>query len=309
MYKADYVLEVRDSSLTKLYTEGKDYKVVDGKLVILPSGSIPITSYEEYFPKDDSTGAAFPYINGEYIFFAEGAIIHKKQIYVTYAHLDEWTGSVPESKISKLPKTSAKLTGKEPVNVVLYGDSISVGCNASEFTGTKPFASCWYNMAVQKLKDYYGYDNITLTNTSVGGQGSDWGVSNAKSLAADKKPDLAIIGFGMNDGGLTPEKYKENIVSIIDTIKSTNPNCEFILVATMLPNKEVVGFYGNQIDFLPKLKELEKTGVAVADITTMHSYLLTKKNYYDMTGNNVNHPNDFLSRLYAQVISKTLGAE
>ena len=57
------------------------------------------------------------------------------------------------------------------------------------------------------------------------------------------------------------------------------------------------------------IKKLEEKHpfVAVADMTTMHYNLLEKgKRYRDMTGNNVNHPNDFLARIYAQVILKTI---
>jgi uncharacterized protein (DUF1800 family) len=40
----------------------------------------------------------------------------------------------------------------------------------------------------------------------------------------------------------------------------------------------------------------------VAPVTAIHSELLKKKKYWDMTGNNVNHPNDYLSSVYAQTI-------
>jgi hypothetical protein len=38
----------------------------------------------------------------------------------------------------------------------------------------------------------------------------------------------------------------------------------------------------------------------------MHTTLLESKRYYDMTGNNVNHPNDFLARMYAQTILEVM---
>ena len=51
----------------------------------------------------------------------------------------------------------------------------------------------------------------------------------------------------------------------------------------------------------------EKYPLAVADLTQMHAdLLLAGKRYRDMTGNNINHPNDYLIRVYAQVILKTL---
>ena len=45
---------------------------------------------------------------------------------------------------------------------------------------------------------------------------------------------------------------------------------------------------------------------AFADFGTMHKSLLEKKRFIDMTGNNVNHPNDFLIRCHAQYISAML---
>ena len=64
--------------------------------------------------------------------------------------------------------------------------------------------------------------------------------------------------------------------------------------------------YGNQIKFAEKLLELETEGVVVANMTRLHQDLLKRKNYADMTGNNINHPNDYLARVYAQVLLKTM---
>jgi len=44
----------------------------------------------------------------------------------------------------------------------------------------------------------------------------------------------------------------------------------------------------------------------VADMQSIHHALLKHKRYIDMTGNNVNHTNDFLTRVYAQVVSSLL---
>ena len=35
-------------------------------------------------------------------------------------------------------------------------------------------------------------------------------------------------------------------------------------------------------------------------MTELHRILLSRKAYHHMTGNNINHPSDFLARLYAQ---------
>jgi lysophospholipase L1-like esterase len=119
-------------------------------------------------------------------------------------------------------------------------------------------------------------------------------------------PDLLVLAFGMNDAGTPPQTYKQQIQQIIDSVLADNPDCEIILVATMLPNEEVQGFYGNQYKFADELKSMTKEGIALCDMTEFHSALLKYKRYYDMTGNNVNHPNDFLARAYTQVLLQTM---
>ena len=84
----------------------------------------------------------------------------------------------------------------------------------------------------------------------------------------------------------------------------------------MLPNEEVgyslgVSILYNQKNYLNVLIALENEyeGVAVADVTTPHEYLLSKKQFKDMSSNNINHPNDYVHRLYAQVCLKAMFGE
>jgi hypothetical protein len=44
----------------------------------------------------------------------------------------------------------------------------------------------------------------------------------------------------------------------------------------------------------------------MADMTDLWAELLKHKPYWDLTGNGVNHPNDFGHRIYAQALSALL---
>ena len=95
---------------------------------------------------------------------------------------------------------------------------------------------------------------------------------------------------------------------IIETIAKKVPGCEVILVATMTGNPdwsyaapELYPMYRDA------LKRLVRPGVALADVTSVWTDVVAKKSFMDITGNGVNHPNDFGHRLYAMVISATLG--
>ncbi|MEF2247094.1 hypothetical protein [Paenibacillus sp. IITD108] len=48
---------------------------------------------------------------------------------------------------------------------------------------------------------------------------------------------------------------------------------------------------------------MEKQGCVIVNMTRLHTQLLERKKYSDLTGNHINHPNDFLSRLYALAIA------
>ncbi len=68
------------------------------------------------------------------------------------------------------------------------------------------------------------------------------------------------------------------------------------------------GFRILSILMIRPLSELEQEldGVAFPDITSAHEFILTRKNFLDMSGNAVNHPSDFLSIIYAQLVLKLL---
>ena len=310
MYRAEKIFSVRSSDLQTEYREGTDYTLVDGKLHIPEGSSIPTVTHDFYYPAQQ-TDNSFP-LNEKfgqgYIFFSEGSVMHSMQIAVTYAHKDPFTGTVPACKADRLPKTRAKLEKGEQLKLAIFGDSISTGANSTARVAALPMAQTWFNMFADKLKATYNLENLSLYNPSVGGKKSDWGVEEAPYTVGQFAPDLCIIGFGMNDGTkqYTPAVYKANIAAIMEAARANNPDCEFVLIATMLANPEVSTFAGNQKDYLPALLSLETEGVAVADMTTFHEHLLTKKRYCDMSGNNVNHPNDFLARAYAQVIWQTV---
>lgn len=159
---------------------------------------------------------------------------------------------------------------------------------------------------------------VDFLNPSVGGKSTDWGVENARELVSVQRPDLAILAFGMNDGTgrLSAEAFKNNIGTIMESVRSYNSDADLILVAPMLPNplaaipgQPDMSFLGEQENYREALEQLAGVGTVVADMTTIHRELLKHKLYCDMTGNNVNHPNDFLVRWYAQVVSALLVKE
>jgi len=229
------------------------------------------------------------------------------QTWVTYKKAsDGWPVTMPEFDASQLPITIRKLQAKADVSIVLLGDSISTGCNASGWGGGAPFQPPWQDLLRQHLERQYK-SLVTLTNLAVGGTSTPWGLTMIDEIVK-AEPDLVLLAFGMNDSaGRSAEEYGQNIAAMIQQIRSQRPATEFILIASMLGNRDWVRLNHDVFPlYRDQLIKQCKPGVTVADMTSVWTEFLRRKQDRDLTGNGVNHPNDFGHRVYAQVLSALL---
>jgi len=311
LFKAKKIIAVKDGNLNKEFIRGTDWIYKNGK-IILPAGSTaPYFDKNELIFNKEKPGWCQQGVKpGTFVLFHEGFYFPSKQLKITYLRErnDKWKGPVPASAKSLLPKTISKLLKKDTLKIVDYGDSITEGANASgmESINVPPFMPKWANLITYDLQAHY-HSPVNSVNLGVGGKDSKYGVENVIAKVLPQKPDLTIIAFGMNDGTskVEPEQFRKNIKYIIDNIRKDNPDAEFILVCPMLANPTTV-FSGNQELYKAVLNSLTGKGIVIADMTGVHKELLKHKSYQDMTGNNINHPNDYLIRWYAQFISGLL---
>jgi lysophospholipase L1-like esterase len=239
------------------------------------------------------------------IFFDEGSAYHKLQVDVSYRHESgQWSGPTPKYAGELLPKTIAKLQSKQPITLVLCGDSISLGSNASLFTKSPPGCPPFGELTAMGLEKHFG-NKVKFINGAVDGTTSSDGLQQTKDGKIGKhSPDLIIIAFGMNDAYRRHDstKFQSNIRGTMERIRADAPESEFILVSPMLPNAE----RGIPLDifwrYRDALAKLCGPGAALADLTSMWGELLKRKSFYDLTGNGVNHPNDFGHCVYAQTV-------
>ena len=321
LYKPERLISVRNYGLDIEYERGKDYEITEnGEIRRLSGSRMPFFEIDEYYKTqpdivgisviEKATGLKFN--EPRYMKYGEEDTFTRKQIAVSYVHGGEWKGRVPASKSDRLAKFTEKLRKKQSVTAVFYGDSITTGCNASGMPQggqTLPHTPSFDKMTCDFLHEKFGAE-ISVVNTAVGGMNTRWGLDNVGERVVKYAPDLAVIAFGMNDPALTTEQYKEQILGMIGAIRAAKPDCAIILVSTTVPNNESDWYSGNQKEYFKALYEIEENPqypfVAVADMTAMHLDLLERKRFRDMTGNNVNHPNDFLVRAYAQVLLATI---
>ena len=275
------------------YEEGKDFTWKPGTNIIelTLTSRIPFKTAAQMVPPAGSPNMFTTVLH------SEGHFFHDLQVQVSYWHkTDAWT--LPDKpQPEQLTRVLAKLRGKQPIKFVALGDSITAGFNASGFKPSlaPPYQPCYPQLVANTLQKRFGA-TVTLVNLGVAGTEPGWGIQMVPKVT-EEKPDMVLLAFGMNDSGGFEEKMRK----LRDDVIAANPGADIVLVASMTGNPRFFGADG----FVWKSKTLGKMvtkNVALADVTTPWMEVLKKKPFSDLSGNNVNHPNDFGHRLYAQVI-------
>lgn len=304
------VITVQNSAGDVTYEQGRDYVwQPDSREIVLPAGSrIPSRTPQELRrpPKSQKYELTHRDGNGE-IFFGGRLEYAEMQTCITYRHAgtqEKWP--VPQDARQTLPRAVFRLLNKQPLSIVVIGDSISAGANASALYDAAPFQPAYPELLGLHLERRFG-GKVTLVNLAVGGTDTVWGL-NSSDKVVESQPHLVIVAFGMNDSAGRPAtEYQANIRQLLEKVRARLPECEFILVAPMLGNRDWIRLHPELFpQYRDALRELTGPGVALADLTSIWTRFLELKRDWDQSGNGVNHPNDFGHRVYAQVIATLL---
>jgi lysophospholipase L1-like esterase len=197
-----------------------------------------------------------------------------------------------------------KAIGNVPLSITFFGDSITAGANATSIY-TAPNQPGYAGLVMAYLNNKYP-TMFESRNNAVGGWSSINAVSAVEYRVNDKKSDLVVLAFGMNDGGVfKPDEYKKNMQTVITAIRAKQPSVPILLVSPLRANPATFTQKRSNITgYSPVLKELarDNSSVALADMTSAWDMMMSKKNYLDVTGNGLNHPNDFGHRVLAEVV-------
>lgn len=333
------VLEVRSNDLRTLYREGKDYTVKNGNLSFPAGSAITALSRSAFFRTGGETAGQWRYSGDSRTVANTTGEIYPSQYVCTYVRTSEYKGAEANRSGGTLSKFRENVALKKGVEILLLGDSIAAGAGGS---GNFPM---WANM-VEEGVAYYSDGEAKIYNAAQPGihsaqyvsliDGKDEAVGGGEeflksakekfALAQAHKKDvaLAIIAIGANDAGgwcdngngTSTVSYEENVRRMISYVREENADCSILLVSCMQTNPKLIDASNDKIrlcavDLAEYEKTLEKiatseTGVAVANVYSVQNSLLKRKKIEDMLGDNVNHPSDYMSRVYAQVILDSL---
>jgi acyl-CoA thioesterase I len=97
-----------------------------------------------------------------------------------------------EGEDEVLPHARSILERKTGLRILVLGDSVAAGVAASSYRRAFPWL--WAN----HLRAKHG-SPVHLVNLSQAGLTSSFGVEVAEPAAADYRPDIALVAFGLND--------------------------------------------------------------------------------------------------------------
>ena len=339
LYPIKSIVSVTSYDGKTTYEEGKDYVVEDGKLKVTENSAIKCITSEKYY----NHAGSLIQMNGKPMFWGESQV-KAWQVSVTYEHDAAWEGYVQESQLEIYQNFVKKLIAGEDVTVFFYGDSITWGACSTYAEGVQPKQGAYAMLFTEALADLFGYKvkyvntglqasmpchpvptteygtgdrgTITYVNTAIGGWNSNDGVTNFDKFVKEQVEkhgcDLFVLGYGMNDGGMAATQTKANTKKMIDAMYEIKPEVSVMIVSTMTPhsgsNWDHVAIQQQEKQLLTLAKQFRKDDKAVA-VACVHSVSVAvqeHKTFNDYSGNNINHPNDWFYRVYAQTLLQTL---
>lgn len=300
------ILSVRNSNREREYDVAKQVQLhANGTIELAAETQAPFVSVSEMFKPTDSPMSYKHRIGHpeQSLLYGPGRWFHDHQVEVTYRRKAfTWKGAIPHFSAEQLPRTIARLKAGEPLTIGVSGDSIAAGGDASGLNKVAPHQSAFPELVAQQLGQSYK-SAITMKNRAIGGWSIANGNADLDALLAEK-PQLIIMAYGMNDvGRRDPAWFKKQAEEFIQHARKADPNIELILVTPMLGHIEWIHTPREMFfSYRDELQSLCGPGIVLADVSSVWHELLQNKHDLDLTGNGLNHPNDYGHQLYAQVL-------
>lgn len=185
------------------------------------------------------------------------------------------------------PNFYQKLAEKQPVSVLVAGDSIAYGSSSSS-----PDAA-FAPLFARGLQQTFG-SPVSLTNISVGGTDSLFSYVAVNRQTFAGQFDLVVLCHGQNDA---PKTFLRNYESLLLTVLQQNPGCEIVCILESAQQE-----YTDKIQTI--LRCAAQYGCAVCD--TIAAFRESGKPYEALVSEDGVHPNDDGHRLYARTLLQTV---
>jgi lysophospholipase L1-like esterase len=201
----------------------------------------------------------------------------------------------PAEKLT--PKALAKLRSGEPLRILAWGDSVTVGTYVPD-----PSRERWQNQFVARLRKRFPKANIELVTEAWGGRNTGSYLAeppgsphNYAEKVLGAKPDLVVSEF-VNDAGLNPQQVAERYGKLLADLKKVG--AEWIILTPHYVRPDWMGLTRERDideDPRPYVKGLRQfasaNNVALADAAKRYGRLWRQGiPHSTLMLNSINHP-------------------
>lgn len=199
-----------------------------------------------------------------------------------------------------------------PVNIVIFGDSVSHGA----FNGYIDYEAVYWNRLRKKLNNFRTYVPVNMICAAIGGTTAQLSLGRLDSQVLCHRPDLVIVCFGLNDVNGPLEDYISALQQIFQ--KCLQAGCDVIFMTPNMLNTYVAGVAlekhreyaeitariqneGRMDQYMQAATELaESMGVTVCDCYAKWKKLAETQDTTQLLANGVNHPIPEMHELFAE---------
>lgn len=204
------------------------------------------------------------------------------------------------------------LNAHGPINVVIFGDSVSHGA----INGYNDYESVYWNRLKRKLNTLRDYMPVNMINSSIGGTTASASVKRLQRDVLKHEPDLVIVCFGLNDVNASLESYTSALETIFSECKKIGSDVIF-MTPNMLNTTVMEDTPKQYYDYAFKTAEMQNGGrmdtfmsegikvakslnVTVCDCYAKWKKLAEKRDITLLLANRINHPIPEMHELFAE---------
>ena len=204
-----------------------------------------------------------------------------------------------------------------PINIVVFGDSVTHGALCSCFN----YETVYWNLLRQKIYAIRDYVPVNVINAGIGGTTAKSSLRRLESQVLSHSPDLIIVCFGLNDINGTLEDYLSALAIIF---KKCKEQCETVFLTPNMLNTYVAEDTPKEhIEYAKKTAEYKTNGrmelyinsaiklardigVEVCDCYSMWNDLNKIQDTTKLLINRINHPTQEMHTLFADALFETI---
>ena len=215
----------------------------------------------------------------------------------------------PSPAEQRLPRTMKKLRSGEPLRLLAWGDSVTVGTYVPDWQRNR-----WQEQFVARLRQRFSKADIELVTEAWGGRNTSsylneppGSAHNYREKVLGAKPDLIVSEF-VNDAGLNPAQVEERYAKLLADFQSIG--ADWIILTPHYVRPDWMGLARErEIDDDPRpyvagLRQFASGHpVALADASRRYGRLWRQGIPYNtLMLNSINHPDARGMRLFADAL-------